>query len=105
MLILTRGAIRKGRGSARHSYPKKGTGAGPDGLLDHEPNDDDSVVEHQLEIVVPRLQHAKEKLGKPDKGSEWDVYEIREAEGYTWYRIGKDRWVADGGGWVEYTEN
>ena len=46
-----------------------------------------------------------EKLGKPDKGSEWDVYEIREAEGYTWYRIGKDRWVADGGGWVEYTEN
>ncbi len=26
-------------------------------------------------------------------------YEVKENEGYTWYRIGQDRWVADGGGW------
>ncbi len=29
------------------------------------------------------------------------VYEVTEAEGYTWYRIGTDRWVADHGNWYE----
>lgn len=29
------------------------------------------------------------------------VYETTEAEGYTWYRIGTDRWVADHGNWYD----
>jgi hypothetical protein len=64
-----------------------------------------------LKVLVDNLNSRKapsteaEKLSKPERGSEWNVYEIREAEGYTWYRIGEDRWVADGGGWVGYTEN
>ncbi len=29
------------------------------------------------------------------------VYEVTEAEDYTWYRIGTDRWVADHGNWYE----
>ena len=29
------------------------------------------------------------------------VYEVTEAEGYTWYRIGTDRWVADHGNWYD----
>ncbi|MBQ6560404.1 MAG: WG repeat-containing protein [Erysipelotrichaceae bacterium] len=29
------------------------------------------------------------------------VYDVTEAEGYTWYRIGTDRWVADHGNWYE----
>ena len=29
------------------------------------------------------------------------VYEVTEAEGYTWYRIGTNRWVADHGNWYE----
>ncbi len=28
-------------------------------------------------------------------------YETAENDGYTWYRIGKDRWVADNGSWFE----
>ena len=32
------------------------------------------------------------------------VYEITKADGYTWYRIGTDRWVADQGGWIDYYE-
>ena len=47
-----------------------------------------------------------EKIGNLSKGDKESVYEIKENDNYTWYRIGKDRWVADdAGNWVEYTEN
>ena len=42
------------------------------------------------------------KKEKAEKSAEYDVYEIYEAEGYTWYRIGDARWVADGGSWLQY---
>ena len=29
------------------------------------------------------------------------VYEVKEDDEYTWYRIGTDRWVADKGTWYE----
>ena len=34
------------------------------------------------------------------QGSSYPVYETTEAEGYTWYRVGKDRWMADDGTWL-----
>lgn len=46
------------------------------------------------------------KLVQVEKGTEYPVYEIAENEGYTWYRIGEGRWIADkGGSWVEYNPN
>ncbi|MBR4161908.1 MAG: sigma-70 family RNA polymerase sigma factor [Solobacterium sp.] len=39
-------------------------------------------------------------------GEEFDVYEIAEGGGYTWYRISEDQqWIANNGGMVQYTEN
>ena len=46
------------------------------------------------------------KLVQVEKGTEYPVYEIAENEGYTWYRIGEGRWIADkGGSWAEYNPN
>lgn len=38
-------------------------------------------------------------------GKQLTVYEITENVGYTWYRIGENRWVADNGSWVTYCPN
>jgi len=39
-------------------------------------------------------------------GEEFDVYEVTEGGGYTWYRISEDQqWIANNGGMVQYTEN
>ncbi len=38
-------------------------------------------------------------------GQQLSVYEITENEGYTWYRIDEDRWIADNGSWVTYSAN
>lgn len=46
-----------------------------------------------------------EKKEKVALGKTYDVYEIFENEGYTWYRIGTDRWAADQGGWLSWQEN
>lgn len=35
----------------------------------------------------------------------YDVYEVKEEGDYTWYRIGDNRWIADGGGWLTYEKN
>lgn len=45
---------------------------------------------------------AAEKKGKAEKSKTYDVYEIYESEGYTWYRIGEESWVADNGSWLSY---
>lgn len=36
------------------------------------------------------------------EGQEYYVYEIKENEGYTWYRIGENMWIADDGTWIYY---
>ena len=43
-----------------------------------------------------------EKKGKVNLGDEWPVYLMQEAEGYTWYMIEPNRWIADDGSWLEY---
>ena len=45
-----------------------------------------------------------EKLEPVKIYSEYNVYEVTENEGYTWYRIGENRWIADQNGkWVYYS--
>ena len=34
----------------------------------------------------------------------YEVFEIKKDDDYTWYRIGDDQWIADGGGWLTYTK-
>ena len=47
-----------------------------------------------------------EKLGSFEKGEIIYAFETKEGEGYTWYRIGTDRWVADKNGeWVRVLKN
>lgn len=38
-------------------------------------------------------------------GAEYDVYETTEAGGFTWYRIGDSRWIADDGTWLSFSAN
>ncbi|MBQ6335019.1 MAG: hypothetical protein IJI46_08135 [Erysipelotrichaceae bacterium] len=43
-----------------------------------------------------------EKLGTYQKGEIVYAFETKEAEGYTWYRIGENKWVADQKGeWIK----
>lgn len=43
-------------------------------------------------------------VGKATSGKIYTVLATKSGEGYTWYEIEKDQWVADGGGdWVTYT--
>lgn len=46
-----------------------------------------------------------EKKEKVALGETYDVYEIFENEGYTWYRIDQDRWAADSSGWLSWQGN
>ena len=42
-----------------------------------------------------------EKVGTFQKGEILYAFETRQSEGYTWYKIGEDRWVADKDGeWI-----
>ena len=44
-----------------------------------------------------------DKVSQTSPGSAYDVYETAQAEGYTWYRISDNAWVADQDGqWVEF---
>ena len=45
-----------------------------------------------------------EKLGTAGQGRYYSVYEIKDGDGYRWYRIGTDRWIADQNGrYIEYS--
>ncbi len=42
------------------------------------------------------------RLGKAVNGRTYDVYETASSEGYTWYRIGGNEWIAGAPSWVDY---
>ena len=46
-----------------------------------------------------------EKVGLLEYGTVVDVYETKISEGYTWNRIGTNRWIADNGSWLEKVDN
>ena len=55
------------------------------------------IVEH----LAPSL--SSESAGIALNGEVHDVYEITEAEDYTWYRVEDDTWIPDDGTWMTYT--
>lgn len=45
------------------------------------------------------------QTGHVQSGNSYDVYEKKTADGYTWYRIGDNQWIADeNGGWTDFTD-
>lgn len=46
---------------------------------------------------------SSESKGHATQGTTYDVYETASADGYTWYRIGTDQWIASDGTWAVYT--
>lgn len=55
------------------------------------------IIEH----LSPSL--SSESAGVALNGEVHDVYEITEAEDYTWYRVEDDIWIPDDGTWMTYT--
>lgn len=55
------------------------------------------IVEH----LSPSL--SSESAGVALNGEVHNVYEITEAEDYTWYRVEDDIWIPDDGTWMTYT--
>lgn len=47
------------------------------------------------------------EMGAVYYGEQYQVYEVREADGYTWYLIDQTNggWVASDGTWITYTQN
>ncbi len=43
-------------------------------------------------------------LSSVKKGQSMKVYDIKSNEGYTWYMINQDEWIADDGSWLEYNK-
>lgn len=70
------------------------------------PNDNPSAIMTGKVIVDGlRVRDAASTSGNV-KGYAWNglkylIYETVTADGYTWYRIGKDLWIADDGTWIE----
>ena len=53
--------------------------------------------------IRPSASKEGESLGQLSEGETRTAYEKKEAEGYTWYRIGDNKWVADKNGeWLEF---
>ncbi len=40
-------------------------------------------------------------VGKAENGKTYTVYETKETQGYLWYRIGDNQWIAGKDGWIE----
>ncbi len=55
------------------------------------------IVEH----LSPSI--SSESAGVALNGEVHNVYEITEAEDYTWYRVEDDIWIPDDGTWMTYT--
>ena len=76
------------------------------------PKEDRSGPIGELKVKVSNLNSRSEptsyadKLAKVKDGMVYSVYEYvyNTMDGYTWYRIGDGRWIADDSGkWVDYT--
>ena len=42
-------------------------------------------------------------IGQATVSARYDVFEILQNQGYVWYRIGANMWIANDGSWVHFT--
>ena len=45
-----------------------------------------------------------QKAGMCRKGAVYQVYDTKESDGYTWYRVSREHWVPTDGTWLTYSE-
>lgn len=55
--------------------------------------------------TAPSTSADKSMSGQVNAGQTYTVYEQTEAEGYTWYRIGANMWIASKDDWTTYSED
>lgn len=60
------------------------------------------VVDAESINIRKQATTSSDKNGTVLKGETYNVYETTEADSYTWYRIGNDKWIASGDNWVTY---
>ena len=77
--------------------------------IEETPEPDDGII-GSAHVMVTDLTIRKgpgvsyEQNGITEYDATYDVYEIAEADGYTWYKVAEDQWVADYlGQYVTYT--
>ena len=77
--------------------------------IEETPEPDDGII-GSAHIIVTDLTIRKgpgagyEQNGITEYDATYDVYEVTEADGYTWYKVAEDQWVADYlGQYVTYT--
>ena len=67
---------------------------------------DDAIKEATVLVDGLRVRKTPsasgEILGNVWKNAGYYIYESTEKDGYTWYRIGDDMWIADNGEWLEF---
>lgn len=68
--------------------------------------DDGAIGEITYNVKNVNVRTSPEKAGRKIginvPGATYRVYEIKEADGYTWYRISSDSWIANDGKWGDY---
>ena len=42
-----------------------------------------------------------EVIGKVEKGSTYQYIDHKDVDGYKWFKIGNDKWIADDGTWFD----
>lgn len=65
----------------------------------------------KIRITVERINVrsgaglSNDVVGTLTSGEEKDFYEVSESDGYQWYRIGENQWVATDGSWITEIQN
>lgn len=60
-----------------------------------------SIIKSGLHIRNQPTTKGKD-LGTLNNGDRFDVLEMKEADNYTWYRIGENKWIANPSGYVRF---
>ena len=82
-------------GQGQSNSPSGGQSSGNTGWV--------TVLINDLNIRTQPNTSAKIK-GLAKQYKEYEVYNMTTADGYTWYQIGTDEWIADDGSWVSFSK-
>lgn len=73
-----------------------------------DPPEEELIKQGEVTVNVTNLRirtaptTASSFVGYAEEGKTYDVYGVTSADGYTWYQIGTNQYVADNGTWLTY---
>ena len=73
-----------------------------------DPPEEELTKQGEVTVNVTNLRirtaptTASSFVGYAEEGKTYDVYGVTSADGYTWYQIGTNQYIADNGTWVTY---